>query len=95
MRSQQEAFRPLRAEMADATMAVRRAISAEDYDPDALALALARMRDVSIRYQQLIHENLVDMSADLPREQRMALARAALQRNQGGKPPPRPPEQRR
>ena len=95
LREQQDAFRPLRREMVRATAAVRAAISADDFDPEVLAAALAQLRDVTGRYQQLVHENLVKVSADLPREQRMALAQAALQRHQGGRLPPRPPAQRR
>jgi uncharacterized membrane protein len=71
---------------------VRRAVAAEDYDPQALALALEQSREVTERYQALIHKNLVEVSTELPREERIALARAALQRGQNTKMPPRPPE---
>ncbi|MEM6302531.1 MAG: periplasmic heavy metal sensor, partial [Pseudomonadota bacterium] len=59
-----------------------KAISAEDFDPDALDRALARLRDASARYQVLIHSSLVDLSADLTREERISLAREAIQRAQ-------------
>ncbi|EAQ96730.1 periplasmic heavy metal sensor [Congregibacter litoralis] len=92
MREQFPQVRPLREEMRRAQGAVREAVSAEDFDPEALASALERSREVSARYQALIHKNLIDISADLPREQRMALARAALERGQRAKRPHRPPE---
>lgn len=107
LREQQAAFRPLRREMVHATGAVRAAISATDYDPEVLAAALAQLRDVTGRYQKLAHDNLVNVSAELPREQRMALLRSALQRGQidrrgpveprgqDGSTPPRAPAQRR
>ncbi|MEM6300985.1 MAG: periplasmic heavy metal sensor [Pseudomonadota bacterium] len=75
-------IRPIRRDMAAATRAVRKAISAEDFDPDALDRALARLRDASARYQVLIHSSLVDLSADLTREERISLAREAIQRAQ-------------
>ncbi len=92
MRAQLSEVRPLREDMRKAHAAVRRAVAAEDYDPQALALALENTRQVSERYQALIHKNLVEVSTELPREERIALARAALQRGQNTKMPPRPPE---
>lgn len=95
LREQQGAFRPLRRDMIAASAAVRDALAAEDYDPQALDAALAGVREVTGRYQLLVHENLVNMSADLPREQRMALARAALQATQGAPMRRRPAAQNR
>ncbi|WP_439105535.1 periplasmic heavy metal sensor [Congregibacter sp.] len=92
MRGQQEEVRPLREDMRKAQLAVRKAVSAEDYDPQALELALQQSREVSAKYQALMHKNLVTVSKELPREQRMALARVALQRAQNEKRPPRSPE---
>ncbi|MFT7286204.1 MAG: putative membrane protein [Halieaceae bacterium] len=81
MRQQVQRVRPLREDMRRATGAVRRAVGAENFDPEALAAALAEMRRLSADYQALMHENLVALSAELPREQRIALAGAALQRD--------------
>lgn len=92
MRAQLSEVRPLRKDMREAHAAVRRAVAAEDYDPQVLALALEKSREVTERYQALIHKNLVEVSAELPKEQRIALARAALQRGQNTKMPSRPPE---
>ena len=97
MRARQADFKPLRSELRTATQAVRRAITAsdEDYDPQALAAALKEVRRVSIRYQELIHESLVGVTADMPRAQRIAVARAALARAQQGQMPQRPaPDER-
>jgi len=69
-----------------------RAATADSYDPEVLKLALAESREVSGRYQALIHKSLVAISKDLPKEERMAVIRAALQRGQGIKKPPRPSE---
>ena len=89
LRSRQNEFRPLREDMRLATMGVRKAISASeaDYDPALLAEALANMRDVTLRYQELVHRSLVEVTADLPREERIAVARVALARAQSGKLP--------
>ncbi|WOJ92097.1 periplasmic heavy metal sensor [Congregibacter variabilis] len=95
MRDQLSEVRPLREDMRKAQAAVRKAVASEDYDPQVLALALEKSREVSERYQALIHKNLVEVSADLPREQRIALARAALQRGQHTKMPPRSPQNER
>lgn len=88
MRAQISEVRPIRKAMRKAQTAVREAVAADSYDPDALTLALQESRNVSSRYQALIHKNLVALSKDLPKEERMALARAALQRGQGKKMPP-------
>ena len=85
MRARQADFKPLRSELRTATQAVRR----------ALADALTEVRRVSIRYQELIHESLVGVTADMPRVQRIAVARAALARAQQGQIPQRPaPDER-
>ncbi|MFT4769355.1 MAG: putative membrane protein [Glaciecola sp.] len=92
MRAQLSEVRPLREDMRKAQAAVRKAVATQDYDSKALELALEKSREVSERYQALIHKNLVKVAAELPREQRIALARAALQRGQDTKMPPRPPK---
>lgn len=96
LRSRQGEFRPLREDMRRATMGVRKAISASDenYDPARLDAALGNMRDVSFRYQELVHRSLVEVTEGLPREERVAVARAALARAQSGKLPRMTPERR-
>ncbi|MEL7043462.1 MAG: periplasmic heavy metal sensor [Pseudomonadota bacterium] len=99
MVEQLEAVRPLRRELRSAHSRVRRAVSAEDYDPKALKDALAELRRVTNRYQELLHNNLAEIAAGLPPEERSALARAAMLRDRGGEPgigggrrrPPPPP----
>ena len=80
MRDEVEAVRPLRRELREAHAAVRRAVSATDYDPAALKAALGRLRSVNDRYRQLLHDNVADLAAELPPQERMALLRSALQR---------------
>ncbi|MFK8041883.1 periplasmic heavy metal sensor [Congregibacter sp.] len=92
MRSQLSEVRPLREDMRKAQAAVRKAVSAEDFDSQALERALQQSRAVSGRYQALIHENLAAVAAELPKEQRIALVRAVLQRGQNAKKPPRKPD---
>jgi uncharacterized membrane protein len=82
--------RPVREEMRSASIELRRLMAADDFNPEAAKAALARMRAVTDRYQQLVHENLVELAAELPKEQRAALLRAALHRG-GGVESPRPP----
>ncbi|MEM1190806.1 MAG: periplasmic heavy metal sensor [Pseudomonadota bacterium] len=99
MVEQLEAVRPLRRELRSAQSGVRRAVSAEDFDPQALKDALAELRRVTNRYQELLHNNLAEIAAGLPPEERSALVRAAMLRDRGGEPgmgggrrrPPPPP----
>ena len=94
--------RPLRVEMREATTAVRRAAVAEPFEPSALKQALAELRRVQQQYQSVMHDSVVDIAAELPREQRLALLRQALERGGRGdrgsgreRPEgPRPPGQR-
>ncbi|MDP5069351.1 MAG: periplasmic heavy metal sensor [Congregibacter sp.] len=92
MRAQAAQVRPLREDMRKAHMAVRNAVGAENFDSEALASALQQSREVSARYQVLMHQNLVTLSAELNKEQRAALARTVLQRGENGKMPPRRPQ---
>lgn len=96
LRSRQSEFRSLREDMRVATMGVRKALSAsnEDYDPRQLDAALGKMRDATLRYQELVHRSLVEVTADLPREERLAVARAAMARAQSGKLPRMSPDRR-
>jgi uncharacterized membrane protein len=90
MREALPSVRPMREEMRSVSMEVRRAVGGDEFDPELAREALARMREVTSRYQALIHENLIEVAAELPRDERAALLRAALNRGAGGKPP-RPP----
>ena len=95
MREQLPQVRPLRREMGEAQRAVRAAVTAEDFDPEALRAALARLREAGNRYEQFIHENLADLAASLSPQERGALVRAALERRGGGdRGPRRPPPSR-
>lgn len=87
MSARVDAVRPLRAELRRAHGRIRSAVEAEPFDPEALRAALENLRSVGDRYQQLLHDNLVDMAADLPSEEREALIRAALERSRGGMRP--------
>ena len=75
--------RPLRAEMREVAQAVRGSATAEPFDPAALKRALSEMRGVQQRYQAVMHNSVVDIAAGLPREQRLALLRQALDRENG------------
>lgn len=76
-------IRPLRADVARALGGVRRAAVADEFDSEALDRALAHMRDVRTRYESVIHEGLVAVASELPRDQRLALLRAALEHRAG------------
>jgi uncharacterized membrane protein len=76
--------RPLRAEMREASAAVRRAAVAEPFDASALRQALAELRRIQQQYQGVMHDSVVDIAAELPREQRLALLRQALERGGRG-----------
>lgn len=89
MRAQAGEVRPLRQSIARAMAEVRKTASAEPFEAKALDRALAQWRSATSDYQAFIHENLVEVSADLPREQRMALLRAAMLRGQGQTKTPR------
>lgn len=91
LRAQMAQARPLREEMRKAHAAVREAVAAEDFDARALTLALERSREVSTRYQAMMHENLVGLSAELSAEQRIALAKTVLQRGRTERAPSRRP----
>jgi uncharacterized membrane protein len=94
MQDRIESVRPLRRELRDAQAAVRLAITAEDYDPQKLKDALARLRTVDGRYRALLHDSVADIAADLPREQRIALLHTAIRRGEPGGPPDRGPLER-
>lgn len=95
MRDQQSRVRLLRKDMQKATRAVRAAVSAADYKPQALSKALADWRAASQRYQQFIHDNLVEVSSDLPTSERVALLRAAMLRGPANGAKERSPRQGR
>ncbi len=93
MRRDIASVRPLRAEMVEARAAVRRVVLDEAFDAQALRAALAQVRAVGDRYEELLHENLVEVAGQLPAEERAALVRAALDRaGPGGRERPRRPE---
>lgn len=85
MNTDRDRIRPLRAEVGEALAAVRRAAVAEQFDAVALEESLETMREVRTRYEALVHEGLVSVATQLPREQRLALLRAALEHRRGGK----------
>lgn len=80
MREALPSVRPVRQEMRSASLELRRLMAADEFDPKAAKAALARMRGITDRYQQLVHENLVELAAELPKDQRAALLHAALHR---------------
>lgn len=86
MRERLPVVRPLREAMRRANMRLQRVLGAEELDPQALADALKQLRDASVAYQAEIHANLVNLAAELPREQRTALVAAALSRERGMRP---------
>lgn len=84
MAGKQREVAPLREALRKAMSDVRRAVTAEEYDAQALADALERVRAARGSYEAFIHNNLAEVSANLNRQQRAALVRAALQRGQDG-----------
>jgi len=93
MRRDVDAVRPLRAEMRAAREAIRAAVETEPFDPAALREALARLRLAGARYQEFLHENIVEVAVRLPAGERAALVRVALDRARPGdlERPPRHP----
>ncbi len=75
--------RPARREMFRAQRQVNELIGDENFDPEALAEALARLRELSMAYQTLSHEQMVEILARLSPEERLA-AREFVRR--GGPP---------
>ncbi|MEM6606476.1 MAG: periplasmic heavy metal sensor [Pseudomonadota bacterium] len=82
LRKRLREVRPIRRDMQAAKRAVQRAITADEYSAKELESALAELRDASARYQTLIHSSLVQVSQGLTKEQRIAVARAAIDRAQ-------------
>jgi uncharacterized membrane protein len=69
------AFAAERARLREAQRKVGAALAAEPFDADALARALAELREATARSQQLMHGALVDLARELPPEQRRELLR--------------------
>ncbi len=80
MARQASDVRPIRQELRRAMGELRTAVQAEEYDPQAMDDALTRMREARGRYERFFHDNLVELSGELNKAQRIALLRTALQR---------------
>lgn len=78
----QDEVRALRQTMRKATGRVRKAATAEPLDKNELQDALAELRGVQADYQAFMHNNMAEVAASLPREQRMAFLRQALQKEE-------------
>jgi Spy/CpxP family protein refolding chaperone len=72
-----DAFRAQRAHLRDAQRAVHAALTAEPYDAQALARALADLRTATAQSQQLMHDALLELAGTLAPEQRHELLRNA------------------
>lgn len=67
-----ESVRPARNEMFRAQRRVNELIGNENFDRDALAEAFAQLRELSLDYQELSHEQTVDLLERLTPEERQA-----------------------
>jgi uncharacterized membrane protein len=65
-----ESLRPLRGDMFRAQREVNQLMASEPLDQEALLAAFAQLRQANLRYQELSHEQLVLLSAQLDVEQR-------------------------
>lgn len=77
--------RPLRAQMRDAMQAVRRLAAEDEFDPQAMRQALARLREAEAAYQAFMHEEVLNLAASVDREARLSILGRAL--HPGGRPP--------
>jgi uncharacterized membrane protein len=92
MRARMVPARPLREALRAASRDIGQLAGAQPLDREALAAALRRLREAQGDYQAFMHENLLDLVEKLPPEQRLELLREALQRHEGRRGPPRPPQ---
>ncbi len=68
----------MRRAMRSAQGRIRDIIEQEPLDEQALALELAQLREISVRYQASMHETAIDVLAELTPEQRLRVARRLL-----------------
>lgn len=73
-------LRPLRVEMFRAQRQVNELLAADTLDQQAVALAFARLRAANLRYQELSHQQLAQLMAELSTEQRTRALRFMLER---------------
>lgn len=90
IRSQNEVLRPLRMEMFRAQREVNLLLAADPVDQPAVLEAFGRLREANLQYQQLSHEQLTSIFAQLTPEQRQRAFRFMSERRNpndaGGRP---------
>ncbi|MDP3517770.1 MAG: periplasmic heavy metal sensor [Pseudohongiella sp.] len=94
IRAQNDVLRPLRMDMFRAQREVNQLLAADPVDQPAVLEAFARLREVNLRYQQLSHEQLTSVFAQLTPMQRQRAFRFMSERGDpmegGGRPGPGP-----
>lgn len=90
IRTQNEVLRPLRMDMFRAQREVNQLLAADPVDQAAVLDAFTRLREANLRYQQLSHEQLTGIFAQLTPEQRQRAFRFMSERGNpmegGGRP---------
>jgi uncharacterized membrane protein len=84
-------MRPLRREMRGAQRDFERAVLTDEFDPDSVREALARLRESSADFQAAMHGQMVNVLARLDENERKQLLQFLGRRDRGpgrGGPPP-------
>lgn len=75
-----DSLRPLRGEMFRTQRQVNELLAAETLDQQAVEQAFLRLREANLRYQELSHQQLVQVMAELDSEQRIRAMRFMMNR---------------
>lgn len=75
-----ETLRPLRGEMFRAQRRVNELLAADPVDQQAVEQAFLHLREVNLRYQELTHDQLVQVFSQLNSEQRARAMRFMMER---------------
>lgn len=76
-----EGLRPLRREMFQVQRQVNQLLAAPELDSDAAATAFRTLREANLKYQELSHQQLVQVFAQLSSEQRESAVRFMSERS--------------
>lgn len=94
IRTHNEELRPLRMQMFRAQREVNLLLAAEPVDQPAVLVAFGRLREANMLYQELSHQQLTSIFAQLTPEQRQRAFRFMSERRNpydgGGRPGPGP-----
>lgn len=75
-----DTLRPVRREMFMAQRQVNELLAADPVDESAVEQAFQNLREINLRYQELTHDQLVEVFGQLNREQRARAMRFMLER---------------